>query len=42
MENLKVERVIICAQEKESTNYEKFKDIAKERKIKVITVKKRR
>lgn len=42
MENLKVEKIIICAQGKESSNYEKFKDIAKEKKIKVITVKKRR
>ena len=42
MENLKVERVVICRQGKESLNYEKFKEFAKKKKIKVSVVKKRR
>lgn len=42
MENLKVERVVICRQGKESLNYEKFKEIVKEKKIKVSVIKKRR
>ncbi len=39
MENLKVDKIIICKQEKESENYEKFKKIVKEKRIKVIEVK---
>lgn len=42
MENLKVERVVISRQGKESLNYEKFKEIVKEKKIKVSVIKKRR
>lgn len=42
MENLKVDKVIICKQGESSYNYEKFKEIVNEKKIKVITVKKRR
>lgn len=42
MEELRVKRIVICKQEKNSENYEAFKRIVKEKKIKVITVKKRR
>ena len=42
MEKLKVDNVIICKQEKNSKNYEEFKRIVKEKKIRVIVVKKRR
>lgn len=42
MEEIKVDKAIICKQEKNSENYEKFKQIAKEKKVEVITVKKRR
>lgn len=42
MNELKVKNVVICSQEKESANYERFKEIVKKKKIKVITVKKRR
>lgn len=42
MENLKVDKVIICKQGESSYNYEKFKEIVNEKKVKVITVKKRR
>lgn len=42
MEELKVDKVIICKQGKESENYETFKRIVKEKKIKVIGAKKRR
>lgn len=40
MEELKVDKVVICEQGKDSYNYEKFKRIVKEKKIKVIAVKK--
>ena len=40
MEKLEVDKVIICKQEKESENYQKFKQIVKSKKIKVINVKK--
>ncbi len=39
MEKLKVKNAIISKQGKESSNYKKFKAIAKQRNIKVITVK---
>lgn len=42
MEKLKVDKVIICNQGKESQNYETFKNIVEQKKIKVIVVKKRR
>lgn len=42
MENLKIDKVIICKQGKDSENYQTFKKIVNERKIKVIIVKKRR
>lgn len=42
MKKLKVEKVIICKQGKDSENYETFKRIVKEKKIQVIVVKKRR
>lgn len=38
MEELKVEKVIISKQVEDSENYEKFKEIVKEKKIKVILV----
>ena len=41
MEELKVEKVIICKQGKDSENYKIFKKIVKEKNIKVIVVKKR-
>lgn len=40
MEQLKVEKVIICKQVKNSDNYEVFKKIVNEKNIKVIVVKK--
>lgn len=40
MEELKVGKVIICKQGKESENYEIFKKIVKDKKIKVVIVKK--
>lgn len=40
METLDVDKVIICKQQKNSENYEKFKQIVKSRKIKVLTVQK--
>ncbi len=40
MEKLKVEKVIINKQAEDSENYEEFKRIVKEKKIKVIVVKK--
>jgi len=42
MENLKVKKVIISRQGKESLNYQKFKQIVNQKKIQVIEVKKRR
>ena len=42
MEELKVNKVIICKQGKDSENYQTFKKIVMEKKIKVIVVKKRR
>lgn len=39
---MKVENVIISKQGKDSENYQRFKKIVKEKKIKVIVVKKRR
>lgn len=42
MENIKVDKVIICKQGKDSFNFEKFKKIVKEKRIKVIVLKKRR
>ena len=42
MEQLNVEKAIICKQGKNSENYQNFKKIVKEKKIKVIVVKKRR
>lgn len=42
MENLKIDKIIICNQEENSENYQTFKKIVKENKIKVIVVKKRR
>jgi len=42
MEKLKVKKVIISGQGKESSNYEKFKQIVNQKKIQVIEVKKRR
>lgn len=40
LENLKINRVVISKQEEESENYNRFKEIVKNRKIKVIIVKK--
>ena len=40
LQNIKVEKVIICRQGENSENYEEFKNIVKEKKIKVIVVKK--
>ena len=42
MEELKVDKVIICKQGEDSENYQIFKRIVNEKKIKVIVVKKRR
>ncbi len=42
MEKLNVKNVIISKQGENSENYEKFKQIVKKKKIKVIVVKKRR
>lgn len=42
LEKLKVGKVIISKQGEESENYKEFKRIVRERKIKVIVVKKRR
>lgn len=42
MEELKVDTVIICKQGENSENWQKLKKIVKEKKIKVIVVKKRR
>ena len=42
MEELKVDKIIICNQGKESQNHETFKKIVEQKKIKVIVVKKRR
>jgi len=39
MKELKVDKVIICKQEKDSENYQNFKRIVNEKKIKVIIVK---
>ena len=36
LQNIKVEKVIICKQGENSDNYEEFKNIVKEKKIKVI------
>lgn len=41
MEELKVDNVIVCKQGEDSKNYEEFKKIVKEKKLKVIIVKKR-
>lgn len=40
MNNLKVGKVIICMQGKESENYQEFKSIVKRRKIEVVLVEK--
>ena len=40
MQNIKVGKVIICRQGENSENYEEFKNIVKEKKLKVIVVKK--
>ena len=40
MEELKVNKVIICRQGKDSENYQEFKRIVNKKKIKVIVVKK--
>lgn len=40
MQNIKVEKVIICKQGENSENYEEFKKIVKEKKLKVMVVKK--
>jgi len=40
LENIKVEKVIICKQGEDSENYQKFNKIVKEKRIKVIVVKK--
>ncbi len=42
MEELKVKKVIICKQLENSENYQKFLKIVRDKKIKVILVKKRR
>lgn len=42
MEELKVHNVVICKQGKNSANYQKFKSIINEKKIKIISSKKRR
>lgn len=42
MEELKVGKVIIYKQKEDSENYQTFKKIVNEKKIKVIVVKKRR
>lgn len=42
MKELKVDKVIICKQGEESENYQTFKKIVMEKKIKVLVVKKRR
>ena len=42
MEELKVDKVIICKQKEDSENYQAFKKIVKKKNIKVIVVKKRR
>lgn len=42
MEKMKVRKVIISRQGKKSSNYEKFKGIAKEKKIEIVVVQKRR
>lgn len=42
MEELKVNKVVICKQGEDSENYQTFKKIVVEEKIKVIMVKKRR
>lgn len=42
MKELKVDKVVICKQGKDSENYQNFKRIVKEKRIKVILVKKRR
>ena len=42
MEELKVKKVVICKQGEDSENYKIFKEIVKEKKIKVIVVKIRR
>ena len=42
MENLKVDKAIICKQGEDSENHQIFKRIVNEKKIKVIVVKKRR
>lgn len=42
MEELKIDKIIISKQGKNSENYENLKKIAKKKKIKIILVKKRR
>ena len=42
MEKLKIDKAIICKQGEDSENYQTFKKIVNEKKIKVIVVKKRR
>lgn len=41
LEELKVDKVVICKQEKDSDNYQMFKEIVNKKKINVIVVKKR-
>lgn len=42
MKELRVNKVIICKQGEDSENYQAFKKIVMEKKIKVMVVKKRR
>lgn len=42
IEKMKVSKIVICKQEENSSNYEDFKSLVKEKRIKVIVVKKRR
>ncbi len=42
MDTLKAEKVIISKQEKDSSNYQKFKEIVNRNKINVVIVKKRK
>ena len=41
MKELKVSKIIICEQKKDSPNYKNFKNIVNEKRIKVIEAKKR-
>lgn len=42
MQELKVDKVVICKQGEDSENYQTLKKIVNKKKIKVIIVKKRR